>query len=143
MHEDNELALKINVKAGERIVINGAVVTIGDGISYLVLQNHATFLREKDIMQEDEANTPAKRIYFHLLCMYLDQESYENYYPSFMDRMIDLLKTTSIADVRDILMNIFRCVQGRQFYQALKACRALVNFETELLTATGTRPARV
>ncbi len=135
------MALKINVKPGEKIVINGAVILMGEGSTYIVLQNHATFLREKDIMQEEDASTPAKRIYFHLMCMYLDQDNYESYYNSFMDRMSDLLKATNLADVRDCLMNIFTFVHKRQFYQALKACKALMQFEAHLLgTATAPPP---
>jgi len=128
------MALKINIKPGEKIVINGAVITVGEGATYLILQNHATFLREKDIMQEDEANTPAKRIYFYLMLMYLDQENYQVYYSTFMDRMLDLMGVTTLQTVRNNLMIIFENVQQRRFYPALKACKALIQFEGELLT---------
>jgi flagellar protein FlbT len=127
------MALKINIKPGEKIVINGAVITVGEGATYLILQNHATFLREKDIMQEEDANSPAKRIYFYLMLMYLDQENYQVYYSSFMDRMLDLMGVTTIQTVRNNLMIIFENVQQRRFYPALKACKALIQFETELL----------
>ncbi|GAB4197025.1 MAG: flagellar biosynthesis repressor FlbT [Thalassobaculales bacterium] len=127
------MPLKINVKAGEKIVINGAVITMGEGATYLVLQNHATFLREKDIMQPEDANTPMKKIYFSLMLMYLDQENYQNYYAEFMDRMMDVLQVTGLQDVRDNLMSIFKHVQGKRFFQALKQCRSLVKFEQDLL----------
>lgn len=131
------MALKINVKPGEKIVINGAVITMGEGASYIVLQNQATFLREKDIMQPEEANTPVRRIYFSLMLMYLDQENYQGYYNEYMDRMIDLLRTTTLPHVRDTLMVIFRDVQEKRFFQAMKACKALMKFEDELLKSYG------
>lgn len=135
------MALKINVKPGEKIVINGAVITMGEGASYIVLQNQATFLREKDIMQQEDATTPVRRIYFSLMLMYLDQDNYQNYYNDYMDRMIELMRSTGLAQIRDTLMVMFRDVQERRFFQALKACKALMKFEEELLKENSAMPA--
>ena len=135
------MALKINVKPGEKIVINGAVITMGEGASYIVLQNQATFLREKDIMQQEDATTPVRRIYFSLMLMYLDQDNYQNYYNDYMDRMIELMRSTGLAQIRDTLMVMFRDVQERRFFQALKACKALMKVEEELLKENSAMPA--
>jgi flagellar protein FlbT len=130
---EDGMALKINIKPGERIVVNGAVITIAEGGNALILQNHAVFLRGKDIMQQDEATTPARKIYFYLMLMYLDAENQAAYYSTFMDFMNDLMKATTLRDVADSLMIIFRHVQRGDFYKALKVCKALVDFESELL----------
>ena len=68
------MPLKLNVKPGEKFVVNGAVMVAGGKGASLVLQNEATILLGKDIIQEDEADTPAKRIYFTILLMYLDAD---------------------------------------------------------------------
>ncbi len=127
------MALKINIKPGERIVVNGAVITIAEGGSALILQNHAVFLRGKDIMQQEEATTPARKIYYFLMLMYLDTEAQALYYSTFMDYMNDLMQATTLREVADSLMIIFRHVQRGDYYKALKVCKALVDFETELL----------
>ncbi len=67
------MPLKLSLKPGEKFVLNGAVVQNGDRRSALLLQNKASVLREKDIMQADEATTPSRRIYFPVMMMYLDQ----------------------------------------------------------------------
>lgn len=108
---EDGMALKINIKPGEKIVVNGAVITIAEGGSALILQNHAVFLRGKDIMQQEDATTPARKIYFYLMLMYLDAESQEAYYGTFMEYMNDLMKATTLRDVADSLMIIFRHVQ--------------------------------
>ena len=36
---EDGMALKINIKPGEKIVVNGAVITIAEGGSALILQN--------------------------------------------------------------------------------------------------------
>src|SRR6201996_2232817 len=83
--------LKLSLKPGEKFVLNGAVVQNGDRRGVLVLQNKASVLREKDIMQQEEANTPARRIYFPLMMMYLDESGAERYYDEFVRRMSDFM----------------------------------------------------
>ena len=50
------MALKITLKPSEKFVINGAVVVNGDRRTSLLIQNKASILREKDVLQPDEAN---------------------------------------------------------------------------------------
>ena len=45
------MPLKLSLKPNEKIVLNGAVVQNGDRRTTLLLQNKASVLREKDIMQ--------------------------------------------------------------------------------------------
>ena len=68
------MPLKLSLKPGEKFVLNGAVVQNGDRRGVLVLQNKASVLREKDIMQEEEVTSPSRRIYFPVMMMYLDEE---------------------------------------------------------------------
>ena len=70
------MPLKINVKSGEKFIVNGAVMVAGNKGASLVLQNEATILLGKDVMQESEANTPSRRIYFSILVMYLDRKMF-------------------------------------------------------------------
>src|SRR5690242_21619474 len=83
------LPLKLSLKPGERFVLNGAVVQNGDRRAVMVLQNKASVLREKDIMQAEQANTPARRIYFPVMMMYLDEAGAQNYYEEFMLRITE------------------------------------------------------
>ena len=64
------MGLKLSLKPGEKFVVNGAVLVNADRRSSLVIENTASVLRERDIMQPEDANTPAKRIYF-VVMMYL------------------------------------------------------------------------
>src|SRR6476660_9159800 len=86
-----QMPLKLSLKPGEKFVLNGAVVQNGDRRGVLVLQNKASVLREKDIMQQDEANTPARRIYFPVMMMYLDEAGAERYYDEFVRRMSEFM----------------------------------------------------
>src|SRR3954470_9837270 len=81
-----DVPLKLSLKPGEKFVLNGAVVQNGDRRGVLVLQNKASVLREKDIMQAEEATSPARRVYFPVMMMYLDEAGAARYYDEFVRR---------------------------------------------------------
>ena len=81
------MPLKLSLKPGEKFVLNGAVVQNGDRRGVLLLQNKASVLREKDIMQADEVTTPARRIYFPVMMMYLDEAAADKFYDEFAMRL--------------------------------------------------------
>lgn len=130
----------VPLRPGQRLVVNGAVVRMADDGLGLELDLKTPVLTEDELLSEDEATTPAKRIYFLLLVMYLDPSSYDATHLPFMDRMIELLQTTSIKEVRENLRIIMQCVEAGRHYEALQACQALVLFENEVLSIDGPSP---
>ncbi len=128
------MPLKVNIKPGEKFVVNGAVMVAGNKGASLVLQNEATILLGKDIMQEEEADTPAKRIYFTILLMYLDETGRSDYYPTFMKLAEDFMEATTLNEVRRTLLHIVQDVNANKYYRALKTCKALISYETQVLT---------
>lgn len=136
------MPLKLNVKPGEKFVVNGAVMVAGNKGASLVLQNEATILLGKDIIQEHEADTPAKRIYFTILLMYLDVENSENYKERFLQFIEDFMQATTFRDVRRTLLHIVDEVHSKRFYRALKTCRSLIKYEEEMLNYGNTAEAQ-
>jgi len=134
------MPLKLSLKPGERFVLNGAVVQNGDRRGVLLLQNKASVLREKDIMQEDEANSPARHIYFPVMMMYLDEQGAARYYDEFVRRLSEFMGVIRNADVLAECVNVSKCVLGREYYKALMLCRKLMDYEDERL---GNVPASV
>ena len=127
------MPLKINVKSGEKFVVNGAVMVAGSKGASLVLQNEATILLGKDVMQEKEATTPSRRIYFSILVMYLDQENVKNYRDAFMSYVEDFMDATTFSEVRRTLLHIVEDVNSGNYYRAMKTCKVLMNYEDEML----------
>ena len=93
------MPLKLSLKPGEKFVLNGAVVQNGDRRGVLVLQNKASVLREKDIMQEEDVNTPARRIYFPVMMMYLDEAGAERYYDEFVRRLTEFMNVIGNPEI--------------------------------------------
>lgn len=128
------MPLKLSLKPGEKFVLNGAVLANGEKRTSLVLQNKACVLREKDIMQSEEANTPARRIYFPVMMMYLDPDGSETYYNDFAMRMTEFMGAIQNRHALAICLEISREVMGGTYYKALMACKKLYEFEQERLS---------
>lgn len=127
------MPLKLSLKPGEKFVLNGAVLQNGDRRSVLVLQNKASVLREKDIMQEDEATTPARRIYFPVMMMYLDEGNAEQYYDEFVRRLTEFMGVISNPAILADCVNLSKHCMAREYYKALMLCRKIIEYEDERL----------
>jgi flagellar protein FlbT len=130
----------LSLKPGEKFVLNGAVVQNGDRRGVLVLQNKASVLREKDIMQQEQANTPARRIYFPVMMMYLDESGAERYYDEFVRRMSEFMGVIGNPNVLADCVDVSKYCMEREYYKALMLCRKLIEYEDERL---GNVPASV
>ncbi|WP_409020366.1 flagellar biosynthesis repressor FlbT [Brevundimonas vesicularis] len=132
------MPLKLSLKPGEKFVLNGAVVQNGDRRGVLVLQNKASVLREKDIMQPQDANTPARRIYFPVMMMYLDEPNAQNFYDEFVLRLSEFMNVISNPDILTECVACSKHVLARQYYKALMGARKIVEYEQQRLSNVAT-----
>jgi flagellar protein FlbT len=130
------MPLKLSLRPGEKFVVNGAVVQNGDRRAALVLQNKASVLREKDIMQQHEADTPAKRIYFPIMLMYLDESGRAEAYTEFARRLNEFMNVVRDPIVLAECIGVSKEVMAGEYYRALMRCRKLIAYEADRL---GTR----
>jgi flagellar biosynthesis repressor protein FlbT len=127
------MPLKLSLKPGEKFVLNGAVVQNGDRRCSLVLQNKASVLREKDIMQPEEANSPARHVYFPVMMMYLDESAAEKHYDEFLRRMTEFMSVIANPLVLAECVTVSKGIMAKEYYKALMACRKLIDYEDERL----------
>ena len=127
------MPLKLSLKPGERFVVNGAVLQNGDRRAVLLLQNKASILREKDIIQPEDANSPAKRIYFPIMMMYLDPGAANQFYDEFVLRLNEFMGAIRSTDVLKECVSLSREVAAADYYKALTRCRKLLIYEQGLL----------
>jgi flagellar protein FlbT len=125
------MALKIELKPGERMLIGGAVVKNGSRqTSALIIENNVPVLRGKDILSEKEANTPCTRVYFVIQLMYIDMENLAIHHESYWKLVRPLLKaaprlTGLVAQINENILN-------GKYYQALKLAAELLAHEKEI-----------
>jgi flagellar biosynthesis repressor protein FlbT len=125
------MPLTINLKPRERLIVNGAVIENSGQMAKVLIHNKAALLREKDILTEEQANTPARRVYFTIQCHYLFPGKQDLFLPiiyEFLAEFLGAVPSTVILvqEIRDL-------VDGNQLYQALKAARQLIAREQEIL----------
>lgn len=133
------MALKLNLKPGEKIVINGAVIVNGDRKAFLAVKNFANILRETDVMQEEEANTPTKRAYFAAQLMLLDPEHRTDYESAFRRYMQDIIGVFSNAEILDTLNQALTYFDEGDYYKILAALRKVIKYESVLFDSFQTR----
>ncbi|MEM0984721.1 MAG: flagellar biosynthesis repressor FlbT [Pseudomonadota bacterium] len=120
------MPLKLSLKPGETFIVNGAVVRNGDRRGVLLLENRARVLREKDIMQPEEADTPVKRAYFSIMQMYLLGESEGPQYDETCAALADLA-----PEQPALAVTLSREVACGNLYKALSRCRRALTLEPE------------
>jgi len=127
------MPLKIQLKPQERVIINGAVIEgHPESRTEIVVMNNASVMRQKHILQESEANTPCKRLYFALQMLYIDEEHRDNYIGSYKKFHKDLVDTFTLPPVIESLRLIEESCNHARYYDALKVCRDLIKVEAEL-----------
>lgn len=125
------MPLKIDIKSHERIIINGAVLeNLGSSASVLI-HNKARILREKEILSQNDAATPASRVYFAVQCAYIFPEKQDFYHDQALQLLGEYLEACpSAMEIGDKLK---ADLASGNFYQALKVGRNLIGHEISVL----------
>jgi len=125
------MALKVELKPGERVIIGDCVVTNSDQRTRLLIEGETPILREKDILTSETANTPAKRIYLCVQLMYLSRDS-RPHHQTYFQLMRDIVQAapSTWPHINSITNNILT----GELYKALKSAKKLIAYEQELLS---------
>ncbi|MCT8997767.1 flagellar biosynthesis repressor FlbT [Chelativorans intermedius] len=126
--------LKISLKAGEKIYVNGAVIRVDRKVS-LEFLNDVQFLLQNHVLQPEDARTPLRQLYFAAQIMLMDPEGAEKAREVFRDTLANLLGVFRNARVLAGLKHVDTLVCEGRVYDALKAIRALYPLEEEILAA--------
>ena len=125
------MALVIDLKPGEKILIGEAVITNDNQRTSLHIAGDTPIMREKDVMQEEQAlETPCSRIYFLVQCMYLSS-SPQDYHPQYFDQVELIQEAAPSCGI--FLAQINEQIIETRYYKALKLAKQLMEHEEELL----------
>lgn len=127
------MPLKLDLKTGEKMIVNGAVLeNVGPGAKVIV-HNMASILRDKEILTQDDAVTPASRVYFSLQCAYMFPETRDGHLKKFRSFLNDYLAACpSALAIGDEIKGF---IDEKQYYKALRASRNLIAHEAETVQA--------
>ncbi|MEL7485822.1 MAG: flagellar biosynthesis repressor FlbT [Pseudomonadota bacterium] len=127
------MALKLELKPGEKLVVNGAVLCNGDRRATFSVENTANILREADVMTPSQATTPAKRIYLPIMMMMLEADGGRAHFAEFEQRLQEFAGAVTDIDALKLCATIAARVSNGRHHQALSLCKKLIAFEAERL----------
>lgn len=129
------MALKVELKPHERIIIGASVITNTDQRARLLIEgDRIPILREKDIMTPAAADTPAKLIYLSVQLMYLSPDPMAHH-PTYFSLVRDLL--TTAPSCWPFIETINNHILNGDVYLALKESKRLIAHEQTLLAGSG------
>lgn len=124
--------MRISLRAGEKIYLNGAVISVDRKVS-IELLNDATFLLEAHVMQAHEATTPLRQLYFVLQLLLMDPAGAERSRKE-ADAMLGKLDIAfDDPAIAAQLRRVRYSLELGRLFEALKTLRALFPQEEALL----------
>ena len=125
------MALKVELKPNERIIIGACVVTNTDQRARLLIDgDRIPILREKDILTPETADTPAKLVYLAVQLMYLSPDPMAHH-PTYFSLVRDIL--TTMPSAWPFIEGINNHILNGDLYHALKESKKLIGHEEKLL----------
>ncbi len=125
------MALKVELKPNERIIIGACVVTNTDQRARLLIDgDRIPILREKDILTPDTADTPAKLVYLAVQLMYLSPDPMAHH-PTYFSLVRDIL--SAMPSAWPFIEGINNHILNGDLYHALKESKKLIGHEERLI----------
>lgn len=126
-------SIKLHLRAGERIYINGAVVRV-DRKTALEILNDASFLLENHVLQVEDAVTPVKQLYFVAQSLLMDPVESRGAKDLFRRMVVDTLKAVGDDELSAGIKTADAELSGGNPFQALKTLRRLFELEADLMS---------
>lgn len=127
------MPLKLKLAAHERFVVNGVVITNGEYRATITIGNFAHVMREKDVLQERDADTPTRRLYFLIQAMLMQPQGApareDNYRTLLAELRNAYVKPANLA----MLDEVEQAVASGDYYKGLIRLKPLIEYEANLL----------
>lgn len=124
------MALVIDLKPNEKILIGDAVITNDTQRTRLHISGDTPILREKDVMKEEDADTPCKRAYFLIQCMYMARNP-KTYHEKYFGTIKEIQHAA--PKLSFIFLSINEKIIEGNYYKAMKEARELIQLEKDLI----------
>jgi flagellar protein FlbT len=128
------MPLHLKLRRGERLLVNGAVLEIGSRYGELVVHNHSNCLREGDLLREEDASTPTRRVYFQVQMMIVDPNGSDAYRARFDELTGQLEQALMNPEILERLGRVRAEVSAGRYYQGLALLRAVIKYEDLLFS---------
>jgi flagellar protein FlbT len=122
--------LKITLRAGERIFVNGGVLKVDRKVS-IELMNDVIFLLEQHVMKPEDTTTPLRQLYFMIQMMLMDPALHLKARTMAKESVANLLASMSDRQILQGLKEASDLLDSDRTFEALKKVRTLLPLEIE------------
>ena len=119
------MALKLTLKPNERILINGCIVRNSDRRQLLLIENKADVVREGDLLDENDARTPVKEVYYFVQAALLDPKVRAKLVP-IVQKKLGKLVPVFHDDMAQHIFEAANHASNTDFYKAMRSLRPLI-----------------
>jgi len=120
--------LRITLRDGEKAIVNGAVIR-AVGRTQIAVENQVSILRGREVMQPEEATTPARQLYFAAMLAYIDPANRAQHQDDVVALVGNLVATLTAPEARAACIAFAHDMATGDYYKALSAARELIGFE--------------
>ena len=121
------MSLRLTLKPNERVIINGCVLKNGPRRHLIEVENRADILRGEDMLSAETAETPVRRLAYHIQIALVSRSHRAEY---------DLLITEGMAQLIQALPRFAAEIaeaeaqlQAKDYYNAFRALKPLIAHE--------------
>ena len=124
------MALKVELRPHERIIVGNCVITNTDQRARLLIDGeNVPILRERDILTPETASTPAKLVYLAVQLMYISPDP-QTQHGTYFNLVREIM--TAVPSSWPIIEGINNYIMSGDLYRALKEARKLIAYEEKL-----------
>jgi len=126
------MPLRITLKPFEALIINGTSIRNGKRPTDLLIETQSRFLRESEVLKEEDVETPADRIEFALQVLYMtdprDRAEPQAVVLELMRQFVEAAPSAAL-----VVADICSALLAEKHHTALKHARRLVELEMDLM----------
>jgi flagellar protein FlbT len=138
-----KVSLVLELRAGEVMIVNGAPLRFRTR-SRIELTARARFMFGTQIMSPDQANSPARRIYFALQTAYIGEETEREAGLESARHFIEEFQQATTSEVaRQLLTRALMAAESDDLHEALKLARRVVQHEDAVIGNPPAEPQRL
>lgn len=127
------MGLVLKVKAGDRLVVNGAVLrNAGRNQMMIEIENQSDVLRAEEIFSESMASTPVRRLCHQIQIAMVSRESRGELFPR-IHAALDELETALGKSQGKVLRDVRAQIEQTNLYGAYRLLLPVITYEDALL----------
>lgn len=122
------MALKLELKAGERVMLGDVVIVNQGGRTRLTIEGDAPVLRERDLLPPGAATSLARRLYLAMQSLHLSRDGGATFRQDIARLAGEIV--SEAPERRPLIEAIDTAIRAGQTYRALREAQRLVLAES-------------